>query len=94
MMALLLDHCAIEVVSATVESPTDGKVLRGMLFGSQRMARAAELGGMEARFVAGVQPTPPRMELVTSRGEPLLLSWYAHEDGEAVRAVNRVEVSD
>jgi len=94
MTALLLDHAVIEVVSATVESPTDGKVLRGMLFGSQRMARAAELGGMEARFVAGVQPTPPRMELVTSRGEPLLLSWYAHEDGEAVRAVNRVEVSD
>jgi RNA polymerase sigma-70 factor, ECF subfamily len=94
MTALLLDHAAIEVVSATVEAPADGKVLRGMIFGVERMARAAELGGMEARFVAGVKPTPPRLELVSCRGEPLLLSWYAHEDGEAVRAVTRLEVSD
>jgi RNA polymerase sigma-70 factor (ECF subfamily) len=94
MTALLLDHAAIDVVSATVESPKDGRVLRGMLFGSQRMARAAELGGMEARFVAGVQPTPPRLELVMCRREPLLLSWYAHADGEAVRAITRAEVSD
>jgi RNA polymerase sigma-70 factor (ECF subfamily) len=94
MTELLLDHAAIEVVSATVEAPTDGKVLRGMLFGVERMARAAELGGIEARFVAGVQPTPPRMELVSCRGEPLLLSWYAHYDGEAVRAITRCLVSD
>lgn len=94
MTELLLDHAAIEVVSATVEAPADGKVLRGMLFGSQRMARAAELGGIDARFVAGVHPTPPRLELVICRGEPLLLSWYAHDDGEAVRAITRLEVSD
>lgn len=94
MTELLLDHAAIEVVSATVEGPADGKVLRGMLFGSQRMARAAELGGMEARFVAGVQPTPARMEVVSCRGEPLLLSWYAHDDGDAVRGVTRLELSE
>lgn len=94
MTELLLDHAAVEVVSATVEAPSDGKVLRALVFGSKRMARAAELGGMEARFVAGVLPTPPRLEVVSCRGEPLLLSWYAHEDGEAVRAVTRVEVSD
>jgi len=94
MTALLLDHAAVDVVSATVESPSEGRVLRGMLFGSQRMARADELGGMEARFVAGVLPTPPRLELVMCRGEPLLLSWYSHADGEAVRAVTRAEVSD
>ncbi|MEO6602243.1 MAG: RNA polymerase sigma factor, partial [Polyangiaceae bacterium] len=67
---------------------------RGMLFGVERMARAAELGGMEARFVAGLQPSLPRLELVVCRGEPLLLSWYAHEHGEAVRAVTRLAVSD
>src|SRR6188768_4466391 len=94
MTELLLDHAAIEVVSATVESPKDSKVLRALLFGVKRMARAAELGGIEARFFAGVQPTPPRMELVSCRGEPLLLSWYAHDDGEAVRAITRLEVSD
>lgn len=91
---LLLEHAAIEVVSATVERPSDGNVLRGMLFGSSRMARAAELGGIEARFVAGVHPSPARMEVVSCRGEPLLLSWYAHDDGEAVRAITRLELSD
>ena len=94
MTELLLDHASIEVVSATVAAAADGKVLWGMVFGSKIMARAAELGGMEARFVAGVQPTPARLELVTCRGEPLLVSWYAHDDGEAVRAVTRLEVSD
>jgi RNA polymerase sigma-70 factor, ECF subfamily len=94
MTELLLDHAAIEVVSATVATPADGKVLWGMVFGSKIMARAAELGGMEARFVAGVQPTPARVELVTCRGEPLLLSWYAHDDGEAVRALTRLEVNE
>lgn len=94
MTELLLDHASIEVVSATVEGKSDGRVLRGMLFGVKRMARAAELGGMEARFVAGVQPMAPRLELVFCRGEPLLLAWYTHDDGEAVRALNRVEVSD
>ena len=92
--ALLLDHASVEVVSATVEGPREAKILRGMLFGSKRMARAAELGGMEARFIAGVHPTPPRLELVTCRGEPLLLSWYQHDDGEAVRAITRLDVSD
>jgi RNA polymerase sigma-70 factor, ECF subfamily len=94
MTALLLDHAAIEVVSATLEAPADGKVLRGMIFGVERMARAAELGGMEARFVAGVKPTLPRLEVVSCRGEPLLVSWYAHENGDAVRAITRLEVSD
>jgi len=94
MTELLLDHAAIEVVSATVANAADGKVFWGMIFGSKIMARAAELGGMEARFVAGVQPTPARLELVSCRGEPLLLSWYAHDDGEAVRGVTRLEVSD
>jgi RNA polymerase sigma-70 factor (ECF subfamily) len=94
MTELLLDHAAIEVVSATVEAPADGKVLRALVFGSKRMARADELGGMEARFIAGVRPTPPRLELVSCRGQPLLVSWYAHDDGEAVRAITRLEVSD
>jgi RNA polymerase sigma-70 factor, ECF subfamily len=94
MTELLLEHATIEVVSATVGSPADGKILWGMLFGSKIMARAAELGGMEAGFVAGVQPTPARLQLLTCRGEPLLVSWYAHDDGEAVRAITRLEVSD
>ncbi len=94
MTSLLLDHAAIEVVSASQEEPGDGNILQGMLFGSRVMARADELGGMDARFIAGVKPTPARMEAVSCRGETLLVSWYAHEGGEAVRAVTRLQVSD
>jgi RNA polymerase sigma-70 factor (ECF subfamily) len=39
----------------------------------------------------GVLPDAPRVELRDYRGELVLLHWYAHADGEAVRAVTRVE---
>ena len=38
-------------------------VLYGMLFGSKRLATAAQNGGIEARFVQGALPTAPRAEL-------------------------------
>jgi hypothetical protein len=41
--------------------------------------------------VAGVLPAAPRVEPVPYREEWLLLHWYQHQDGEAVRAVTRVE---
>lgn len=33
----------------------------------------------------------PRFEIRVHRGEPLLLAWWQHEDGEAVRAFSRLE---
>jgi RNA polymerase sigma-70 factor (ECF subfamily) len=39
----------------------------------------------------GVLPAPPRAEVARHRGEPLVLLWYAHRDGPAVRAINRVD---
>lgn len=36
----------------------------------------------------------PPVEVRVHRGEPILLHWYAHEDGEAVRGITRVETSD
>ena len=39
----------------------------------------------------GVLPAAPRVELVAHRGEWVFLHWYAHQDGEAVRAITRVE---
>jgi hypothetical protein len=49
--------------------------------------------GMDPRFAQGVLPRPARLELRFHRGEPLLLSWYAHHDGEFVRAISLVEPS-
>ena len=62
-----------------------------MLFGSERMATADVNGGMEARFMQGVLPAPPRVEAVAHRGEWFLLHWYRHQDAEAVRAITRID---
>lgn len=97
LTALLLDTAAVEVVGASASYGSDDtrqQMLRGMLFGSERLANAATQGGIEARFVCGAQPTPPRAEARIYRGEAIVLLWYAHDDGEHVRAINRIEAAD
>jgi len=94
LTSLLLDTASVEVVGATTQyGPAAARrtVLHGMLFGSRRMATADVDGGMEARFIQGVMPAPPRVEAVVHRGEWFLLHWYRHQDGEAVRAITRIE---
>jgi RNA polymerase sigma-70 factor (ECF subfamily) len=99
LTALLLDHAAVEVVGASTIYGAEfarTTVLPGMLFGSRRMATPADGGtcdGMDPRFSQGVLPEPARLELRPHRGEFLLLSWYAHHDGEFVRAITRAELS-
>ena len=93
LTALLLDTASVEVVGATTQYGPEAArrtVLYGMLFGGARMARGDDCG-IEPRFVQRVLPAAPRVEAVAHRGEWLLLHWYQHEDGEAVRAVTRVE---
>jgi RNA polymerase sigma-70 factor (ECF subfamily) len=93
LTALLLDTSAAEVVGATTQYGPEAArrtVLYGMLFGSKRLATADKNGGIEARFMQGALPSAPRAELVAHRGEWIVLHWYAHSDGEAVRAVTRV----
>ena len=93
LTALLLDSATVEVVGATASYGADEtreQMLLGMLFGSERLAAAATQGGIEARFVCGALPTPPRAEVRVYRGEAIALLWYAHQDGEHVRAINRV----
>lgn len=97
LTALLLDNVTVEVVGVTTEYGPEAArrtVLNGMLYGSERLANAATRGGIEERFIQGVLPSSPRCEVRTHRGESFLLLWYAHQDGEAVRAVNRVAVAD
>jgi RNA polymerase sigma-70 factor (ECF subfamily) len=94
LTALLLDTSVAEVVGATTTYGPEAArrtVLYGMLFGVTRLATADVNGGIEARFMRGVLPDAPRVELRDYRGELVLLHWYAHEDGEAVRAITRVE---
>ncbi len=94
LTALLLDSASVEVVGATTQYGKEAArrtVLQGMLFGVKRMATADVNGGIEPRFMQGVVPSPPRVEAHAHRGAWVLLHWYAHHDGEAVRALTRVE---
>jgi RNA polymerase sigma-70 factor (ECF subfamily) len=95
LKALLLDTASVEVVGATTQYGPEAArrtVLWGMLFGVKRMVTADRGGGMDARFIQGVLPKAPRVEARVYRGSWVLLHWYAHEDGEAVRAFTRLEV--
>jgi RNA polymerase sigma-70 factor (ECF subfamily) len=56
------------------------------------MADAEQKGGIDPRFVQGALPSRPRVQAVAHRGEWLLLHWYAHKDGEFVRAITRLDV--
>jgi RNA polymerase sigma-70 factor (ECF subfamily) len=92
LTALLLDTAQVEVVGATVrygQQEARRTVLRGMLFGVERMVSlAAE--APDSRY-AGVVQTPPRIQAYAHRGGWVLLHWYAHREGERVRAVSRIE---
>jgi RNA polymerase sigma-70 factor (ECF subfamily) len=95
IVSLLLDTASVEVVGASeAQRPGAARdaMLHGMLFGSRRIADGDPSTGLDPRFLHGVLPASPRCEVRVHRGEPLLLVWYAHQDGEAVRAINRVEV--
>jgi RNA polymerase sigma-70 factor (ECF subfamily) len=95
LTALLLDTASVEVVGATtMYGPEAARrtVLHGMLFGGAR-AVTDDACGIEARF-ARKDAGPPRVEAVEHRGEWILLHWYPHDDGEAVRAVTRLETQD
>ena len=94
LTALLLDNASVEVVGATTQYGPEAArrtVLTGMLFGVKRMATADVNGGMEPRFMQGVVATPPRVEARAHRDGWVLVHWYAHKDGEFVRALTRIE---
>src|SRR5262249_36089319 len=96
--ALLLDGAMVEVVGASMvlgREKARNTALPGMLLGSVRMAAPEDGGrgdGIDPSISQGVLPRPSRLEPRYAHGELILLSWYQHRDGEAVRAVNRVEV--
>lgn len=85
LAALLLASSTVEVVGATTEyGPEAAKrtVLFGMLFGVTHLVK----------LHPDALEEPVRIEPRFHRGEWLLLSWYAHRDGDAVRAITRLEL--
>ena len=94
LTSLLLDTAEIEVVRVHTEYGPEAArrgVFQGMLFGTRRLADPARLDGLDPAFFRNVLPQVPRIELRLHRGEWLLVHWYAHSDGDAVRAITRVE---
>jgi RNA polymerase sigma-70 factor (ECF subfamily) len=94
MTALLLDNATVEIVGLVTEygpaaarDPDTGS-FHGMLFGD--LSSDDPRGGVEPHLRHGVLGSPPRVEVRSYRDEPIVLFWYHHTDGEAVRAVARM----
>jgi RNA polymerase sigma-70 factor (ECF subfamily) len=95
LTALLLDRASVEVVGATIEYGPEAArktVLWGMLFGVKILVDPDAKVGIDWQLRKDALPTPPRAELRNHRGEWLVLHWYAHHDGDAVRAITRLEL--
>ena len=95
LTSLLLDSAVVEVVGAITQYGPEAArrtVLTGMLFGSRLLADPEARIGIDARFREGILPDLPRCEARVHRGRWLLLHWYEHKDGEAVRAVTTLEL--
>ncbi|HYQ15320.1 MAG TPA: RNA polymerase sigma factor [Polyangiaceae bacterium] len=95
LTSLLLDSAVVHVVGATTQYGPEAArrtVLWGMLFGVKIMV--SPTGPLDPRFVAELIESPPRVEARFHRGRWLLLHWYQHRDGEAVRAFTTLELQE
>lgn len=96
LTTLLLDTASAELVGVVVEQGPEAirDPETGSLPGFLAPLTFDERGGVAPHHLAGYLPVPPRAEVRALRGEPIVVLWYAHDDGEAVRDVARVEVVD
>jgi RNA polymerase sigma-70 factor (ECF subfamily) len=93
LTALLLDTSVVEVVGAATEYGPDAASdpETGSFVGFLSSIARDQRGGVAARYLDGYIAQPPRVELREHRGELIFVFWYAHDDGEAVRALARAE---
>jgi len=92
LTALLLEHSVIEVLGAATEYGPEAArdPETGSFTGFLSSIRRDERGGLDERYLDGYIAVPPRAEVREYRGEPIVLFWYAHTSGEAVRALARL----
>jgi RNA polymerase sigma-70 factor (ECF subfamily) len=95
LTSLLLDTAIVEVVGATTQYGPEAArrtVLSGMLFGSRLLADPDSAIGIDLCYRVGALPDLPRVEARYHRERWILVHWYKHADGEAVRAFTSVEL--
>jgi len=95
LISLLVDDAALEVVGATDEYGKDAVrdgPMKGMLFGTRRVVDPMARQFLDLEAHDQMLPESPRAELRIHRGEPVVVLWYQHKDGEFVRAFIQLEV--
>jgi RNA polymerase sigma-70 factor, ECF subfamily len=89
MTALLLEGATVEIVGVVTEygkdAPKDPRT--GSFAGTVTPITVDERGGVPPELLDGYVSTPPRCEVRAYRDGFVLLFWYDHEDGPAVRGV-------
>lgn len=91
LTALLLDSAVVEFPGLTTIYGAEA-ARQGPFTGILRGNPASDRSGIAPQFRIGLLPQPPRLEARAHRGEILLLGWFAHEEGEAVRAISRATI--
>jgi RNA polymerase sigma-70 factor, ECF subfamily len=93
MTALLLEGASVEIVGVVTEygqdAPKDPRT--GSFAGSLGPISADERGGVPAELLDGYVPTPPRCEVRAYRGGFVLVCWFEHEHGPAVRTLFKLD---
>jgi RNA polymerase sigma-70 factor (ECF subfamily) len=90
---LLLDDAVTEIVGVVTEygsqEPADART--GSFANSLMPLARTEEGGVGERYLTGYLGGPPRCEVREHRDELILLFWFDHVEGPAVRALWTVE---
>ncbi|NVB82218.1 MAG: RNA polymerase sigma factor [Kofleriaceae bacterium] len=93
LTALLLDTSVTEIVGVVteygVDEPADEKT--GSFFNSMTPITTTETGGIGAQYLTDYVASAPRSEIRIYRDQVILLMWFDHVDGPAVRTVWTVE---
>jgi RNA polymerase sigma-70 factor (ECF subfamily) len=96
LTALLRDSSVVEIVGVVteygVEAPKDPHT--GSFAGTMSPITLDERGGVPPELLDGYLSTIPRCEVRTYHGSKLLLFWYDHDSGPAVRTLMTVETDD
>ncbi|HLL20584.1 MAG TPA: RNA polymerase sigma factor [Kofleriaceae bacterium] len=93
LTALLLDTAVTEIVGVVTEYGAEEPAHpeTGSFFHSLTPITRTETGGIAAQHLVGYAGGPPCAELRLYRDAPIVLVWFDHADGPAVRAVWTVE---